>query len=70
MTGSQLACTIGVLENGQQTTATVVLQAKTVGTLQQQFNVFAVNDSNASNNTAVATINVSPFMSFLPLVTR
>ncbi|MBP6471403.1 MAG: DUF11 domain-containing protein [Chloroflexi bacterium] len=69
MTGNQLACTIGVLENGQQATATVVLQAKTVGTVQQQFNVFAVNDSNASNNTAVATINVSPFMSFLPLVT-
>ena len=68
--GNQLTCNLGNLQTDEQTTAIVVVSAQAAGMVQQQFNVFAINDSNASNNTAVATFEITPLMSFLPFVTN
>ncbi|MCB8985218.1 MAG: DUF11 domain-containing protein [Ardenticatenaceae bacterium] len=70
LNGSQLTCSFGVLETGQQDTATIVVSAQSVGQVQQQFTVFAVNDSNAGNNTAVASFDITPLAVYLPFVVK
>ncbi|MCA9971121.1 MAG: DUF11 domain-containing protein [Anaerolineales bacterium] len=68
--GSQLICDVGVLQTGEQTAVTVSLTAVSVATVQQQFTVFAVNDSNTANNTAVVELEITPFVIYLPYLSN